>query len=346
MRKEMRMKVLFIGGTGLISSAVSPFAIEQGIDLYLLNRGNRPTQVPAGATVITADINDEAAVADQIAGMHFDAVVDWIAFTVNHVERDFRLFQGKTSQYVFISSASAYQTPPASPVILESTPLANPYWQYSRNKIACEEWLIAKYRSDGFPVTIVRPSHTYGDMGIPVAVHGSKGGWSVIERLKAGKKVIIHGDGSSLWTLTHNTDFAKAFVPLLGNLHTIGENYHITSDESLTWNQIYAILGDALGVKPQIVHIPTDVLVAAGGPAVGDGLIGDKSHSVIFDNSKVKAAAPGYAATTRFDQGVRRTLGYFEAHPELQRADPEFDAWTDAVIASYEAWVASLPRLA
>lgn len=338
------MKVLFIGGTGLISSAVSPLVVERGIDLYLLNRGNRPAQTPAGATVITADINDEAAVADQIAGMTFDAVVDWIAFTAEHVERDYRLFKGRTRQYVFISSASAYQTPPASPWILESTPLANPFWQYSRNKIACEEWLNAKYRSEGYPATIVRPSHTYGDMGIPVAVHGAKGPWSVIERLKAGKKVIVHGDGTSLWTVTHNTDFAKAFVPLLGNPHAIGENYHITSDESLTWNQIYAILGDALGVVPQIVHIPTDALVAAGGGAIGDGLIGDKTHSVIFDNRKVKEAAPGYMATVRFDQGIRRTLAYFEAHPELQRADPEFDAWTDAVIASYEAWVASLPR--
>lgn len=338
------MKVLFIGGTGLISAAVSPLAVESGIDLYLLNRGNRSAHVPAGATVITADINNEAAVADQIDGMHFDAVVNWIAFTVEHVERDYRLFAGKTRQYVFISSASAYQTPPASPFILESTPLANPYWQYSRNKIACEEWLIAKYRSEGFPATIVRPSHTYGDMGIPVAVHGTKGPWSVIERIKQGKKVIVHGDGTSLWTLTHNSDFAKAFVPLLGNPHAIGENYQITSDKSLTWNQIYAILGDALGVTPQIVHIPTDVLVAAGGPAIGDGLRGDKTHSVIFDNSKVKAAAPGYVATTRFDQGIRQTLAYFEMHPELQRADPEFDAWTDAVIASCEAWVDSLPR--
>lgn len=340
------MKVLFIGGTGLISSAVSPWAIANGIDLYLLNRGNRPTLAPAGANLLAADINDEAAVAAQIDDLHFDAVVDWIAFTVEHVERDYRLFKDKTSQYVFISSASAYQTPPASPVILESTPLANPYWQYSRNKIACEEWLIGKYRSEGFPATIVRPSHTYGDLGIPVAVHGSQGGWSIIERLKAGKKVIVHGDGTSLWTLTHNTDFAKAFVPLLGNPHAIGESYHITSDESLTWNQIYAILGNALGVQPQIVHIPTDALVAAGGSAIGDGLIGDKTHSVLFDNSKVKAASPGYVATTRFDQGVRQTLAYFDAHPELQRADPDFDAWTDAVIASYEAWVASVPRLA
>ncbi|MGE5493698.1 MAG: SDR family oxidoreductase [Burkholderiales bacterium] len=338
------MRALFIGGTGTISSAVSALAIEKGIELYLLNRGNRPGFVPKKAKVITADINDEENVKRQISGLNFDVVADFIAFEPAHVLRDWRIFGGSIKQYIFISSASAYQKPLSSPVITESTPLSNPFWDYSRNKIACEEALMEKYRREGFPVTIVRPSHTYGDTSVPVAIHGRNGSFSVVERIRKGKKVIVHGDGTSLWTLTHNTDFAKAFVGIMNNPHAIGEAYNITSDELLTWNQIYDIIGSALGVKPRIVHIPSDVLASLHPPYYG-GLLGDKAHSLVFDNTKIKRAVPGFAATVRFDQGVRQTLAYVYGNREYQKADPEFDAWCDNLIEAFEGHSASLPRL-
>lgn len=338
------MKALFIGGTGTISTAVSALCVAQGWELYLLNRGNRAGFVPDGAHVITADINDMDSVEEQLAGMTFDVVADFIAFTKEHVQRDIGLFRGKCAQYIFISSASAYQKPLASPVITESTPLANPYWQYSRDKIACEKKLMKEYRKSGFPVTIVRPSHTYGDTSVPLGVHGKFGSYSVIERIRDGKPVIIHGDGTSLWTMTHNTDFAKAFVGLMGNIHAIGEAYQITSDESLTWNQIYQTVAAALGVDLHPVHIATDVLAACSMDFYG-GLTGDKANSVIFDNTKIKRAVPGFTATVRFDQGVRRTLAYVLSHPECQRPDPAFDAWTEEVIKRHEQMLEKLPIL-
>lgn len=337
------MKVLFIGGTGTISAAVSSLAAEKGIELYLLNRGNKNALAPKNAKLVTADINNESDVLKALEGLTFDAVADFIAFEVSHVERDYRLFRDKTRQYLFISSASAYQKPLSSPFITESTPLSNPYWQYSRNKIACEEWLMEKYRAEGFPVTIVRPSHTYGDASVPLAVHGSNGSFCVLERIRKGKKVIVHGDGSSLWTVTHNTDFAKAFTGLLGNARALGETYHITSDESLTWNQIYEIIGAALDAKPQIVHIPSDVLALLSEGLYG-GLIGDKANTVVFDNSKIKRAVPEYVATTRFDQGVRRSIDYIYSHESCQREDPKFDAWCDEVTELYEKVVNALPK--
>lgn len=336
-------KALFIGGTGTISTAITALAPKCGFELYLLNRGNRSGLVPEGVKVIEADIYNEADVQDKLKGMTFDVVAEFIAFHTDALKRDVRLFAGKTKQYIFISSASAYQKPLSSPFITESTPLYNPYWEYSRNKIACEEYLMEEYRKNGFPVTIVRPSHTYGNFDVPLAIHGRNGSYSVIKRIKEGKKVIIHGDGNSLWTMTHNTDFARAFVGLMGNFHAIGEAVQITSDESLSWNQIYEIIGDALGVKPQIVHIPSDTLAKAHEDYIG-GLLGDKAHSVIFDNSKVKRLVPGFAAVTRFDQGVRQTLAYIEEHPELQKEDPEFDAWTDRMIEAYEAFELQIPK--
>ena len=336
------MKALFIGGTGTISAGISALCVKQGWELYLLNRGTRSEFVPEGAQVITADINDTEDVEAKLADMTFDVVADFIAFTTEHVKRDIKLFQDRCKQYFFISSASAYQKPLGTPVITESTTLANPYWEYSRNKIACEQKLLKAYRKTGFPVTIIRPSHTYGDMAVPAGVHGSKGSFSVIERIRQGKKVIIHGDGTSLWTMTHNTDFAKAFCGLMGNIHAIGETYQITSDESLTWNQIYGAIATALGVELHAVHIASDVLAACSLEYYG-GLVGDKANSVIFDNSKVKAAVPGYTATMRFDQGVRRTIDYIYSHPECQTPDPEFDAWTDEVIEKYEKMVEKLP---
>lgn len=338
------MKALFIGGTGIISTAISALSVSKGWDLYLLNRGTRNEYVPAGAHVIRADIGDVADVKAKLDGMQFDVVADFIAFTADQVERDVKLFGGITKQYFFISSASAYQKPLSSPVITESTPLSNPYWQYSRDKIACEDYLMAQYRKDGFPITIIRPSHTYGDTLVPLALRGRHGSFSVLERIRQGKKVIMPGDGLSLWTVTHNTDFAKAFVGLMGNLHAIGETYQITSDESLTWNQIYAAIGEALGTAPKLVHIASETLATLCDDYVGE-LIGDKSNSVMFDNSKIKRAVPDYVATTRFDQGIRRTIAHIYSHPELQEPDPEFDAWTDALVERYEALVRELPKL-
>lgn len=336
-------KALFIGGTGTISTAITDLAPKCGFELYLLNRGNRSSLVPEGVKIIEADINQEEDVQEKLKDLTFDVVVQFIAFHPEALKRDVRLFTGRTKQYIFISSASAYQKPLSSPFITESTPLYNPYWEYSRNKIACEEYLMEEYRKNGFPITIVRPSHTYGNFDVPLAIHGRNGNYSVINRIKNGKKVIVHGDGNSLWTLTHNSDFAKAFVGIMGNFHAIGESVHITSDESLSWNQIYEIIGEALGVKPNIVHIPSKTLARAHEEYCG-GLLGDKAHSVIFDNSKIKRLVPGFSATVRFDQGVRQTLAYIEQNPQLQKQDPEFDAWTDKMIEAYEAFEGQLPE--
>lgn len=337
------MKALFIGGTGTISAAITELAPKHGFDLYLLNRGNKMELVPDGVQVIRADVRDEVQTSEKLNGMEFDVVADFIAFDVEAIKRDLRLFKGRTRQFIFISSASAYQKPLSSPFITESTPLFNPFWQYSRNKISCEEYLLKEYRENGFPITIVRPSHTYGDFQVPLAIHGKNGSFSVLDRILKGKKVIIHGDGSSLWTLTHNSDFAKAFVGLMGNSHAIGEAVQITSDESLTWNQIYEIIGSALHAKPRIVHIPSDILAKAY-PELTGGLLGDKSHTVIFDNSKIKRLVPDFTATLRFDQGVRKSLKYIFSHKDLQLPDPEFDTWTDRMIEAYEAYEAALPH--
>ena len=336
------MKVLFIGGTGTISAAISALAVKKGMELYLLNRGNRSEFAPQEAKIIKADINDAQSVKESIKDLTFDVIADFIAFSPAQVERDYQLFKGKTAQYIFISSASAYQKPLSSPFITESTPLSNPFWQYSRDKIACEEWLMDKYRKEGFPVTLIRPSHTYGNTSVPVAIHGNNGSFSVIERIRLGKKVLVHGDGNTLWTLTYNEDFARAFVGIMGNTHAIGETYQITSDESLTWNQIYEIIGGALGVKPQIVHLPTDVLCRLNPSFIG-GIQGDKAHTVIFDNTKIKRAVPGFTAETRFDQGVRKALDYIYSHEACQRQDPSFDDWTDRIIEAYERAAEALP---
>ena len=330
------MRALFIGGTGIISSAITQVLHEYGWDLYLMNRGNRNDSLPKGTKILKCDINDEKAVSELINEMHFDVVADFIAFTPEHIERDIRLFSGKTSQYIFISSASAYQKPLSHYNITESTPLSNPFWEYSRNKIACEERLMQEYRNNGFPITIVRPSHTYDNRRIPLGVHGSNGSWQVAKRMLEGKPVIIHGDGSSLWTLTHNTDFAKGFIGLMGNIHAIGEAIHITSDESLTWNQIYQIIADALGVELKAVHISSEFLSICGSKYDFNGsLIGDKSNTVVFDNSKLKRLVPGFNATVRFDQGIRMLLDNVLSNPQLQENDPEFDAWCDKVISTY-----------
>lgn len=326
------MRVLFIGGTGNISSAVSRLAVAKGIELFLCTRGQRPTEI-AGARTIRADAGDTAALRDAIAGLQFDSVVNWIAFEPDHVERDIALFGGRTKQYVFISSASAYQKPPRSPFVVESTPLRNPYWQYSRNKIACEERLMRAYREHAFPVTIVRPSLTY-DTVLPIAI----GGWgcaTLLDRLKAGRRIIVHGDGTSLWTVTHADDFAHGFVPLLGHPLSLGESYHITSDESLTWTRIYDTIAEALGVAANAVYIPSEY-IARVDAEMGAGLLGDKAHSVIFDNSKIRRLVPGFFAAIPFHEGIRRTIAWFEADPSRWRVRPEVHAAMDRVIAAWE----------
>ena len=325
------MKALFIGGTGTISSAISKLAVEKNWDLYLLNRGNKTDRIPEKASVIKADINHEETVAELIKDMKFDVVVDFIAYSPEQIKRDIRIFSKKTKQFIFISSASAYQKPLSHYKITESTPLDNPYWKYSRDKIVCEEILMEEYRKNKFPITIVRPSHTYDERSIPTAIHGKKGSWQVIDRIIKGKPVIIHGDGSSLWTLTHSSDFAKAFVGLMGNGGAIGESVQITSDESLTWNRIYDCIGEALDVEVKKMHVSTDFLVACQADLEG-GLVGDKSNSVVFDNTKIKRLVPDYAATTRFDQGVRQCVEYILSHPEVQVEDKEFDLFCDNVI--------------
>lgn len=331
------MKALFIGGTGTISSAITRQLLATGCELYLLNRGTRNTDLPEGARILQADINDEAYVAELIKDLSFDVVADFIAFEPSQLERDYRLFQGKTKQFIFISSASAYQTPLSDYRITEGTPLSNPLWAYSRNKIACEEYLIKQYREQGFPITIIRPSHTYDERSIPLGVHGTKGSWQVAKRMLENKPVIIHGDGTSLWTMTHNSDFAKGFIGLMGNLHAIGESVHITSDETLTWNQIYEAIADALGVKLHAVHVASEFLDACSTQDYRGGLLGDKANSVVFDNAKLKRLVPEFVATTRFDQGMKRTIANILANPELQREDPEFDVWCDKVVGALEA---------
>lgn len=332
------MKILLIGGTGTISSAITRQLAEGGHELWLLNRGNRKNEVPVNVRQVICDINDEAEVMRQTGAEVFDAVCEFIGFLPSQVERDIRLFTGRTRQYVYISSASAYNKPAASHVITEGTTLANPYWEYSRNKIACEELLMRTYREAGFPVTIVRPSHTYCERGVPVSVHGPKGSWQVLKRMMEGKPVLVQGDGSSLWTLTWNEDFARGFIGLLGNPKAIGEAFQIMSDEQLTWNQVYQSVANALGVTFKPYYVSSEFLAAVSPKAYDftGNLLGDKSVTVVFDCTKLKRAVPGFCATTRFNEGVRRCVAYLQSHPELQEEDPEFDAWCDRVIEVLE----------
>ncbi len=325
------MKVLFIGGTGTISTEVSKLAVARGLDLYHLNRGQSGVSIE-GVKTITADITQAEQVRAALADQTFDVVVDWIAYTEEHVERDLALFSGKCGQYIFISSASAYQKPLVHPIVTESTPVSNPYWQYSRNKIACEERLMRAYREDGFPMTIVRPSHTY-DTKIPIGV-GNWASYVVPQRMLEGKPVVVHGDGTSLWTLTHSEDFARGFVGLLGHPQAIGHAVHITSDYLLTWDQIYEQIGDALGVKPNIVHVPSD-FIAQIDPAGGAGLLGDKMWTVIFDNSKIKRLVPDYVASIPFHVGIRRTLAWYQADPKRMEVSPEDHALFDRILEAY-----------
>jgi len=332
------MKVLFIGGTGTISSACSALAVERGIDLTLLNRGETTRRpVPEGARVLQGDIRKPATVEEALGQELFDVVVDWVAYTPEQIETDLQLFRGRTGQYIFISSASAYRKPIVDLPIVESTQLDNPYWEYSRNKIACEERLVRAFREERFPMTIVRPSHTYDRTLLPV-----RGGWTVIDRMRRGEPVIVHGDGTSLWVLTHHRDFARAFVGLLGNPHAIGEPFHITSDEFLTWNQIYGLLAEAAGVAaPQLVHVPSR-LIDAYDPEWGASLVGDKMHSVIFDNTKIKRLVPDFEATIPYARGAEEVIAWYDADPSRQTVDEAFNALLDRILEAYrEAWPAT-----
>lgn len=327
----MSLSVLFIGGTGTISTACARLALERGLDVTLLTRGTSDRAVPDGARVVRGDIREPASVRAALGDREFDAVVDWVAFTPEHVRADVELFAGRTAQYVFISSASAYQTPPQRWPITESTPLRNPFWQYSRDKIACEELLLAKYRDRGFPVTVVRPSHTYDETRIPLP-----GKWTAIERMRQGREVVVHGDGTSLWTLTHHTDFARGFVPLLGHPRTVGEAFHITGDDVLTWDQVAHALGRAAGAVPRIVHVPSDA-IAAEDAELGASLLGDKAHSMVFDTTRLRTVVPDFTTRVRFEQGAREIIAWHDADPSRRQVDPDLDALFDRLVERYRA---------
>jgi nucleoside-diphosphate-sugar epimerase len=329
------MKVLFIGGTGIISTAATRMAAERGIDLTLLRRGRQMAELPENVCTITADVADESAVSRALGSQSFDAVVDWRAYTPADVERDIVLFRGRTRQFIFISSASAYQKPVGHYLITESTPLANPYWQYSRDKIACEDRLMQAYREEGFPVTIVRPSLTYGDTQIVLAVNSWQKSYTAVDRMRRGKKIIVPGDGSSLWVITHNSDFAVGLVGLLGHAQAIGQAFHITGDEVMTWDQFTTITAQAAGVEAKIVHIPSDFVGQCIPDEVGN-LTGDKAVSVVFDNSKIKRFVPGYGAKIPFAEGIRRTIAWFDADPRRKQIDDDANAAWDKLIDAYE----------
>ncbi len=330
------LKILFIGGTGTISMAITRLLAVRGDEVWLLNRGNRSAELPDNVKVIEADINNEQEVAEKLDGLSFDCVGEFIGFVPEQLERDFRLFYGKTCQFIYISSASAYQKPPKNYIITEDTPLENPYWEYSRNKKACEELLMEKYRQTGFPVTIVRPSHTYDERSVPLGVHGRNGSWQVVKRIMEGKQVLIHGDGTSLWTITHNSDFARAYVGLIGRHEAIGQAYHITSDESVTWNHIYHAIADALGVELKPYYVASQTLADMSDYDLTGSLIGDKANSVIFDNSKIRSIVPDFKARISAEDGIKMTVENILDHPEFQTEDKEFDEWCDKVIETLE----------
>jgi len=321
------MKILFIGGTGIISSACAKLALAQGMELSLLNRGSSVRAAPVGAEIIHADIRDANALKAAVASRHWDAVVDFISFTPEHVQTALDAFAGKTGQYVFISSASAYRKPAVALPVVESNLLFNPYWEYSRNKIACESLLIDAFCKQGWPITIVRPSHTYDKTLLPM-----DGGWTVVERMLKGQEVIVHGDGSSLWTLTHHSDFAVGLLGLLGHPYALGEAFHITSDEWLSWNEIFRLVALAAGVEAKIRHISSDTINRFD-PEWGAGLLGDKAHSMIFDNSKIKRIVPAFHCTIPFARGIEEVMAWYQADVSRQKIDAAFAHRYEQILA-------------
>ena len=326
------MKALLLGGTGTISMDVTRQLVKDGWDVTVINRGHRKEELPAGVTFLEADLREEEELAAKLTGKSYDCVCDFICFTAAQAKRDVRLFSGRCGQYVFVSSASAYQKPCNSFPVTEETPLCNPFWEYSRNKIECEELLWKEYRENGFPVTVIRPSHTYDNRKVPVGVHGNNGSYQVLCRMKEGKPVLIHGDGTSLWTVTHSRDVAKGFAGLMGNPAAIGEAVQVTGDEFFTWNKIYEIIAEEMGVKLNAIHVSSEYLIAVSRYNYNGALLGDKAHSMIFDNAKLKRLVPGFEAKIHFRDGVRESLAFIEAHPEQQLADPIFDVWCDHVV--------------
>ncbi len=332
------MKALFIGGTGNISYLCSALAIQRGWELYLLNRNGIKTEGSLkDANSLIADINNSEQVKNVLKNLTFDVVVDFIAFTPEDVERDYKLFKGITRQYIYISSASCYQKPVGNPIITESSPLKNPHWQYSRDKIAGEDLLVKLYRENDFPMTIVRPSLTYHTV-VPVPI----GAWklyNVVDRMIKGKPIIVHGDGCSPWTITHASDFAKGLVGLMGNQQAIGHPFHITSDEILTWDQIYNYVGNAVNVQPNLIHIASEKIcelsLKVGGKDMEGTLLGDKAAGVIFDNSKIKSFVPDFVATTRFADGIANTISWFQEKPERMVVDEDTENWIDSMLTLY-----------
>jgi nucleoside-diphosphate-sugar epimerase len=329
------LKVLVLGGTGVISSSVVRRAVDVGHEVTVLNRGRSQVEAlhapPEGVRTLQANLRDAAAVRAAIGDEEFDVVASFFAFVPEHVSTELDIFAGRSGQYIFISSASAYQTPPARLPVTEATPLRNPFWRYSRDKIACEDLLVSRYRETGLPMTIVRPSHTYDATSVPM-----DGGWTVVERMRRGAPVVVPGDGTSLWTLTHSRDFARAFVGLFGLGSTLGSAFHITSDEALPWNEIYATIGRAAGVEPNLVHVPSDVIAQADAD-LGAGLLGDKSHSMVFDNSAIRSVVPGWGARVPFAQGAREIVAWHDADPARRKVDARLDALFDRLAASHSA---------
>lgn len=329
------MKVLFVGGSGNISTACSRLASERGIELVLFNRGLRKADLPPGVRTIRGDVGDRRSMTQALAGENFDVVVNWIVFDQAQAAADIEMFAGKVKQYVFISTATVYQKPPRHYLVTEVTPLGNPFWEYSQKKIAVERLLVEAHHRHGFPVTIVRPSFTYGDTWIPT---GFGIDFTPVHRMRQGLPLVVQGDGTSLWVMTHASDFAKGLVGLLGRPDAVSESFHITSDEVVTWNQIYETLGALLGVEPKLVHIPSD-FIAQVNPAIGAGLLGDKAHSIVFDNSKIKRFVPDFRCTVPLAEGLRRTIAWLDAHPEEQRLDS--NAAVEQILA---AWGGRYPR--
>jgi nucleoside-diphosphate-sugar epimerase len=337
------MDILFIGGTGIISTACVTAALEAGHTVSILNRGRSTSSNPVGeARTFIADASDETAVREALGGRNFDAVIQWTAYLPHQVELDLRLY-GESGQYVFISSASAYEKPPAHWLITESTPLRNEFWQYSRDKIACEEVLRAAHEATGFPMTIVRPSLTYGRSQIPVAIGSWAKPYTVVDRMRRGAKVLVPGDGTSIWTITHSSDLARGLIPLLGRPEAIGEDFHITSDEALTWNQIYALVGKAAGVEPDILHVPSDGMVAADPDLLGT-LWGDKINSSVFDNAKLRSVVPDFKAVVPFEEGIRDTIEWFDADASRQQIDENANRLWDRVAHVYSEALSQLAQ--
>ncbi len=336
------MRVLFIGGTGLISSACSAAAVAAGHDLWLLNRGRSRLEVPVPPErTIVADARNEAEVRVAVGPRQWDVVVQWTAYVPSQVEQDLRVFSG-ARQYVFISTAATYEKPPSHWLITEATPQSNPYWDYGRQKIACEELLVEAGKRSGFPYTIVRPSLTYGPSQVPVVIGSWDKPYTIIDRVRRGAPIIVPGDGTSLWTITHNSDFAKGLLGLLGNPAAIAEAFHITSDEALTWNQIYSLVGAAAGAEPNVLHVPSDAIVAADPELLGT-LFGDKIYSTVFDNSKLRSVVPGYRATVPFATGIAETVAWFDADPARQEIDAAANLVWDRLASVYQEALARLP---